>query len=85
MGMIQRREEEANKAADKLMVDPSAKKLATAPVLDLKSRQIQAQGCWQAVASNPGLLGYAADVEALKVVIRELAEDGLAFIAEKTA
>ena len=62
----------------------AAVKLDTRPPLDLKSRQIQAQGCWQAAASNPALLGYAADVEALKEVVRSLADDGLAYIAERT-
>ena len=62
----------------------AAVKIDTRPPLDLKSRQIQAQGCWQAAASNPALLGYAADVEALKEVVRTLADDGLAYIAERT-
>jgi hypothetical protein len=62
----------------------AAVKVSTAPPLDLKTKQIQAQGCWQAAASNPALLGYAADVEALKEVVRTLADDGLAYIAERT-
>lgn len=91
MGMIQRREQEAIGAA--ALPPPSTptpgpkpvdKKLSAVPVLDLKSRQIQAQGCWQAAASNPGLIGYAADIEAFKEVVRTLAEDGLKFIQEKT-
>jgi hypothetical protein len=57
---------------------------ATAVASDLKTRQIQAQGVWQSAASNPALIGYASDIEAFKKVVREIAEDGLAFISEKT-
>jgi hypothetical protein len=60
----------------------AAVKIDTRPPLDLKTRQIQRQGMWQAAASNPALLGYAADVDALKIVIRELAEDGIKFVNE---
>jgi DNA topoisomerase VI subunit B len=51
--------------------------------LDLRTRQIQRQGLYQAAASNPALIGYAADIDALKTVIRELAEDGLKFVNEQ--
>jgi hypothetical protein len=93
MGMISRNTtivavtDEAAKASVKAIVSEETKaayRAITAPPLDLKSRQIQAQGCWQAAASNPALLGYAADVEALKEVVRTLADDGLAYIAERT-
>jgi hypothetical protein len=67
------------KAAPK--VDPG---VATEKAVDLKTRQIQAQGVWQSAASNPALIGYASDIEAFKKVVREIAEDGLAFISEKT-
>jgi hypothetical protein len=60
----------------------AAVKVSTAPPLDLKTKQIQRQGMWQAAASNPALLGYAADVDALKLVVRELAEDGIKFVNE---
>jgi hypothetical protein len=84
MGMISRN---INTGLQPTPTDEEVKavvKLDTRPPLDLKSRQIQAQGCWQAAASNPALLGYAADVEALKEVVRTLADDGLAYIAERT-
>jgi hypothetical protein len=47
-----------------------------------KDSRISRAGVWQAAASNPALLGYAADVEALKIVVRELANDGLKYINE---
>lgn len=88
MGMVSRKVEEAAKVtyvtATTTEADVKAAKISTNPPLDLKSRQIQAQGCWQAAASNPALLGYAADIEALKEVVRALADDGLAYIAERT-
>jgi hypothetical protein len=92
MGMLKRREEEAATAPDTKpevgqqmqQLQDKPQPLRTAAPLDLKSRQIQAQGCWQAAASNPGLIGYAADIEAFKEVVRTLAEDGLKFIQEKT-
>jgi hypothetical protein len=87
MGMITRREEEAKAAPaptasepKKLYTDDTTK---TTPVLDLRTRQIQRQGLYQAAASNPALIGYAADIDALKTVIRELAEDGLKFVNEQ--
>jgi hypothetical protein len=52
------------------------------PVLDLKTRQIQRQGIFQAVVSNPGLLSFAADLDAFKVVVRELTEYGIEFVNE---
>ena len=55
---------------------------ATAVASDLKTRQIQRQGTWQAAASNPALIGYAADAEAFKKVVRDIAEDGIRFINE---
>lgn len=51
-------------------------------VVDLKTRQIQRQGTWQAAASNPALIGYAADAEAFKKVVRDIAEDGIRFVNE---
>ena len=62
----------------------SLQEKATSVSSDLKTKQIQAQGVWQSAASNPALIGYASDIEAFKKVVREIAEDGLAFIAEKT-
>jgi hypothetical protein len=88
MGMISRNTEAIKGMASVITATneevKAAVKVETRPPLDLKSRQIQAQGCWQAAASNPALLGYAADVEALKEVVRTLADDGLAYIAERT-
>jgi hypothetical protein len=86
MGMVNRREAEAQaETAAEL------KKLPTEPPPDFgvkeptdpKDKRISRAGIWQAVASNPGLLGYAADVEALKIVIRELADDGIRYINGK--
>lgn len=84
MGMISRNTTVSNVTTATDEQVKAAVKIDTKPPLDLKSRQIQAQGCWQAAASNPALLGYAADVEALKEVVRTLADDGLAYIAERT-
>jgi len=95
MAMIQRREAEAAAKAAEPVVPAEPKKLSTdnytgttgkGLAIDkdaLKTRQIQRQGCWQAAASNPNLIGYAADLEALKQVVRELAEDGIRFINEQ--
>jgi hypothetical protein len=60
----------------------AAVKVSTAPPLDLKTRQIQRQGIFQAVVSNPGLLSFAADLDAFKVVVRELTEYGIEFVNE---
>lgn len=58
--------------------------VATSVASDLKTRQIMHQGVYQAVVSNPALIGYASDVEAFKKVVRDLADDGVAYIIERT-
>ena len=49
-------------------------------VTDPRERRIQRSGIWQAVASNPALVGYAADIESLHKVVEELAEAGLRWV-----
>lgn len=51
-------------------------------VSDPRERRIQRSGVWQAVASNPALIGYAADIESLQGVIQTLAEAGLKWVNE---
>ena len=51
-------------------------------VTDARERRIQRSGVWQAVASNPALIGYAADIESLQGVIQALAEAGLKWVNE---
>ena len=77
------------KAAVKVSTDPDKVYFVTSgfgkPMTDYeidKDSRISRAGVWQAAASNPALLGYAADVEALKIVVRELADDGLRYINE---
>jgi hypothetical protein len=98
MGMISRNTTVPNvttatneevKAAVKVSTDPDKVYFITSgfgkPMTDFeidKDSRISRAGVWQAAASNPALLGYAADVEALKIVIRELADDGLKYINE---
>lgn len=48
-----------------------------------EQKRIQRSGVWQAVASNPALINMAPDIEELKKLIREVAEDGLRWVNEK--
>lgn len=51
-------------------------------VTDARERRIQRSGVWQAVASNPALIGYAASIDDLQGVIQSLAEAGLKWVNE---
>jgi hypothetical protein len=51
-------------------------------VTDPRERRIQRSGVWQAVASNPALIGYAAGIEDLATVVNSLAEAGLKWVNE---
>ncbi len=79
MPMARQWSSSSDRAETSLDVD----KKPEAPPTDLKTQQIQRQGCWQAAANNPALIGYAADLEAWKQVVAEAAEAGIAFINRK--
>jgi hypothetical protein len=69
---------------DKTTAPKETPERATEKAVDLKTRQIMHQGVYQAVVSNPALIGYASDVEAFKKIVRDIADDGVSYIMERT-
>jgi len=51
---------------------------------DTKTKQIQAQGCWQAACQSSVLQMFCQNFEEYRSKVKELAEDGLMFIQEKS-
>lgn len=50
--------------------------------LDLKTIQIQRQGCWQAAIQSPALTTWAVNVDEYLAIVRKAAEVGVKFINE---
>lgn len=49
---------------------------------DAKGRQISRQGLFQAALQSPAIMQYCPDLPAYLIMVREVAEAGLAFVNE---